>query len=101
LLENRPLEVDAVVQTIGEFASLYDVSEEGPWVFGIPEPLVRQLAAVDDQRAVAIVDAWAATEEFVLDGWDRDSVRSILDALRGLARDAAAQQKSLLMWSCL
>jgi hypothetical protein len=36
-----------------------------------------------------------------LDRWDAGAVRSILDELRSLAREARAKKKSLLMWMSL
>ncbi len=84
-------------ELVYEFVPLHEVSEEGPWVFRVPDPLVQLLAELDDARAFPIVSAWAGIEELELDGWEPESVAPLLDGLRSLARGAHAQKKSLLM----
>lgn len=100
-LAQRGLDVESIVKLATDFATLFEVSEEGPWVFRIPGRLVELLADLDDQHAATTAVAWASTEEFVLDRWDSGAVRSILDELRSLAREARAKKKSLLMWMSL
>ncbi len=89
-------------ELVREFVPLHEVSEEGPWVFRVPDPLVELLAELDDARAAArIAPAWAGTEELELDGWDAESVTPLLDGLRSLARGALAEKRSMLMWVSL
>lgn len=89
------------VESVEEFATLAEESEDGPWVFRVPRPLLDLLAQLDTEQAHAKARAWAATEEFTLDRWKGEDVERILDELRALAREAAAQNKSLLMWMSL
>jgi len=88
-------------ELVFEFAPLHEVSEDGPWVFRVPAALRELLASADEARAAAIADAWAATEELELDGWEPDAVGSLLGALRSLARTARLSGKPLLMWVSL
>jgi hypothetical protein len=88
-------------ELIADFISLHEVSEEGPWVYRVPGSLVKLLAELDDKRAAKTSLTWAATEEFELDGWEGSQVRSFLDQLRSIARDATAKRKGLLMWMSL
>ena len=80
-----------------EFVPLHEVSENGPWVFRVPDPLVALLAEADDGRASRAAPAWAASDELALDGWDAESAAALLEDLRGLARGARAADKPLLM----
>jgi hypothetical protein len=80
-----------------EFVPLHEVSEDGPWVFRVPDPLVALLADVDDAGASRAAPAWAATDELALDGWDAEGAAALIDGLRGLARGARAGGKPLLM----
>ena len=66
-LAQRGLDVESIVKLTTDFAALFEVSEEGPWVFRIPRPLVELLADLDDQGAVTTAVEWASTEEFMLD----------------------------------
>ena len=86
---------------VAEFVPLYEASEDGPWVFRVPDALVQLLADVDDGRAPAIAGRWADTEELQLDEWEPDDARGTIDDLRGLARKARAAATPLLMWVCL
>jgi hypothetical protein len=80
-----------------EFAPLHEVSEDGPWVFRVPDALVALLAEVDDAGASRAAPAWAATDELALDGWDAEGAAALLAALRGLARSARDGGTPLLM----
>jgi hypothetical protein len=86
---------------IHAFTPLAEISEEGPWVFRFPAALAAALAALDERRAAAAAAAWARTEALEVEGWEPADVRALLDALRGVARAAAAAGKPLLMWVSL
>lgn len=88
-------------EVFGDFETLHEESDEGPWVVRVPPPLARVLADLDDATAAEIVPKWAATEEFLLDRWDAGDVGKFLDELRSLARDAESKGKGLLMWMSL
>jgi hypothetical protein len=97
LLSGRPFCDELLL----EFAPLDEVSEDGPWVFRVPPPLVGLLAALEVDRAGAVAEAWATSEELELDGWEPAEVRAMLDGLRGVARAAQAAKKPVLMWVSL
>ncbi len=84
-------------ELVSEFVPLHEVSDDGPWVFRFPAPLVQLLAELEDDRASRLGSAWAGTEELELDGWDAESVAPLLHGLRSLARGAHAEKKSVLM----
>src|SRR5690242_6358615 len=50
LLDEQPFRDESVL----EFAPLAEVSEDGPWVFRVPPPLVAALAALEPARAPAV-----------------------------------------------
>jgi len=72
--------------------------EEGPWVFEIPEDLVRRLAELNANQTVSVAAEWAKTEEFETDNWSAAAVGGVLEELAGLCRRAEAEGKSVLMW---
>lgn len=97
LLAGRPPD-DALIHA---FTPLAEVSDEGPWVFRVPAELAAALAALDPRRTPSSAAAWARSDELEVEGWEPGDVRALLDALRGVARAAAAARKPLLMWVSL
>lgn len=93
LLDGQPFRDELVL----EFAPLEEVSADGPWVFRVPPPFAALLAAAEPDRARAAAAAWAATQELELEGWEPDAAAAMVDALRGVARAAAAARRPLLM----
>lgn len=92
-------------RTFDEVLPLYDpvaeVSEDGPWVFRIPEELVLRLAALSDEERRTVAVKWAATEEFALSGWEEAAVSDGLVAICELARRATDAGHALFLWMCL
>ncbi len=84
-------------ELVYEFTPLHEVSTDGPWVFRVPAPLVQPWRSSTSRTRIAIVPAWAATEELELDGWDAEAVAPLLEGLRSLARGARAELKPVLM----
>ena len=80
-----------------EFVPLHEVSADGPWVFRVPDPLLALLAEADEGRVGRAAQAWAASDELALDGWDAESAAALLEDLCGLARGARAADRPLLM----
>jgi hypothetical protein len=70
---------------------------EDHWLHEIPASLVDELVRAGDLQAVAA--RWAAFEE--LEGATADSLASVLVELQGLARLAAQERRSLLLWTSL
>lgn len=87
----------ACAERVEAFTPLAEVSEDGPWVFRVPPPLVAALAGIDVGRAPAVAATWARAEELELEDRAPDDVRRLLDGLRGVARAAAVARKPLLM----
>lgn len=82
---------------------LYSPSEDGPWVFQVPEDLVHQLANASDTDLPRVAEVWASTEEFCppYGNWSSEEVRQVLEELAALCRKAVAEGKELLMWASL
>lgn len=84
-----------------EFALLHQASEEGPWVCHAPDQFVLALAALHDKDVPRVAHVWIETEEMQLDASDASDVEQLLQAMRDLARQAAAAKKSILVWMSL
>jgi hypothetical protein len=101
ILAGRPLDdIDAVARFM--INSVLDrTSDDGPWVFLIPEQLQRAIAATSEDGEEDIAAKWAATEEFILDRWQPADVEEYLHDLIAHTRKACAAGKSLLLWMSL
>lgn len=91
-------------RSLEDVLPLYDPiseDEEGPWLFRIPRDLVAQLATLSGREQERVADAWAQTEEFSLDGWERTDVASTLEEICELARKAVDSRETLFLWMCL
>jgi hypothetical protein len=91
--------------TFRELLPLYDpvvtVSEEGPWVFRIPQDLVERLVGLGAAERRSTAEQWAATEEFRLDGWKPQEVADALEAICGEASKAMSSGRALFLWMSL
>jgi hypothetical protein len=83
----------------GEFPLLAQVSEEGPWVFAVPEALPVALQRLDDGRISGAVSEWLRTEE--MRDADREGAEIFVRELKGLAAEAVARRTPILMWVSL
>jgi hypothetical protein len=84
-----------------EFAQLHEQSEDGPWVFKVPTRLVAALATLDEHRVTQVAIEWSKIQEFALDRWPTSAVDEVLKRISSLAKKAASQKKSLLIWMSL
>lgn len=101
ILAGRPVDD---VNTVASFmldAVVDEASEDGPWVYRVPDDLTAKVAALDDATADRVAREWAATEEFKLSRWPEDDVREYLHNLVAHAKRACADDKSLLLWMSL
>jgi hypothetical protein len=73
----------------------------GPWITRMPPELVAALAALDETEIVSYGERWAATEEFVEDGWYPEDVVAVLGQMVELARHAVADGKAVYAWTSL
>jgi hypothetical protein len=92
-------------RAFGDLLPLYDpavtVSEEGPWVFQIPQDLVASLAGLDEPRKSEVARQWAKTAEFALDRWAEGEVASALDSISTLAKRGVEPGQALFLWMSL
>jgi hypothetical protein len=65
-------------------------------LYRLPPELRDALAGLDELQTVT--RRWAATDEFVLNGWRMDEVALVLDEVRALARRAREQGQDLWYW---
>lgn len=87
-----------------ELFTLLTDSERGPWVFLFPRQLTILLAGIDETRWPDIIEQWCQKEEMIamgLDEVDREDLLEQCVELGGLAGEALALDKELLMWVCL
>jgi hypothetical protein len=74
-------------------------------IYRFSEALSTALAQLPPEAISSCVEAWAATEEWRLDGADtpegRDSLRQWLSAVCELARRGQREGRSLCIWWCL
>lgn len=92
-------------QAFEDLLPLYDpvvsVSDEGPWVFQIPQDLVALVAGLEDTRKSEAARQWAETEEFALDGWTEHEVASALDSIATFAKKVIEPDQALFLWMSL
>jgi hypothetical protein len=86
---------------IGEFTLLHEASDDGPWVYRIPDRLIDHLIQIDPSGLDQLAYEWSQIEAFALDAWQPDMVASVLIGLHSLAREARGTGKDLLMWVSL
>jgi len=101
ILNHRSADDVNAVATFMADGVLDQRSEEGPWVYLVPEQLRSALASLDPPAQESAAAQWAATEEFALDGWLAADVEEYLGDLVEHARQASRAGKSLLLWMSL
>jgi hypothetical protein len=74
-------------------------SDDGPWVFLVPDQLVSSLISLNKEEKEGVTTKWAQTEEFQLDRWELEDVEEYFDDLIAHAIKARASRKSLLLWT--
>lgn len=76
-------------------------ADEGPWVFQLPSDFVSALNRLGPPDYQRVLDAWASTEEFALDGAKPSDVAECLSIIQRLARRAEETQQRLFLWMSL
>lgn len=101
ILDGSPRTEDFVVDYMGDV--LYQASEHGPWVQEVPQELIEWLALVDDDQLRTVGQKWDECEEMVFNYGPPvpDASLSFLREFAALARQALAESKSILLWTCL
>ena len=86
---------------IGQSELAHAVDEqEGPWVMSFPSTLAERLAMASDEQLTDFGRAWAATEEFRLDGWSESDVHAILREITQLVQRKRPNQE-IFVWTCV
>ena len=101
IIADGPLDDIDAISTFMTTDELDAASDEGPWIFLVPEQLKFSLAAMVRDVEMDVAQKWAATEEFALGGWDLADVSEYLHGLIAHARRACFADKSLLLWMSL
>ena len=101
ILAGRPADDVDIVASFMLDAVLHEASEDGPWVYLVPDDFTAKLATLDDETENRAARQWAETDEFKLSRWPQDAVREYLHDLVAHARRARADGKSLLLWMSL
>jgi len=81
-----------------QYTPVVSVSDEGPWVFRLPDSCVDALARLDDEARAAVATRWAQTKEFQFDRWRTAAVAEALEAISALARRAVESKQSVFLW---
>ncbi len=101
ILNNRSVDDVNAVATFMADAVVDQKSDDGPWVYFVPEQLQVAIASLDEDAQESVAEKWAATEEFTLDRWQPADVEEYLHDLVAHARKASGAGKSLLLWMSL
>jgi hypothetical protein len=88
-----------ITDLINEFTLLHEESDDGPWIYIIPQRLVSALAVLNDETLEQVAKEWSEIEEF--NRWKKNDVAVILNEICALAKNALIQKKALLMWMSL
>jgi hypothetical protein len=88
-------------ELLPSYEPAFSASDDGPWVFRLPDELVTRLANLTDSERQSIAERWAATEEFELDDWDATMVAETFEAICGQAANAESTKRALFLWMCL
>lgn len=88
---------------IAEDSFLHVVSDDGPWVQIVPDDMVKRLAGLTEADIPAVAKRWGETEEFEpqYGEWTPEDMCAFLVEISKLSQRAIAEEKSLLMWTCL
>jgi hypothetical protein len=86
---------------IDTFLLMQEASDDGPWIYKLPMPLLDALTGQEAQYLVRDLANWSIMQDVTLDDHDRIEVTPNLLALIQLIRQAAAEQKAVYLWICL
>lgn len=101
LIAAEPLDVDSIVAKCETFEPVGGDGADGPWVMAFPDKIAQDIAALDPARVEATANAWAQTEELVLDGFTPDQAEKFILGLSGLCRSADAAGNKVYVWISL
>jgi hypothetical protein len=76
-------------------------SDDGPWLFEVPDGLVEWLRNLTGPVAAKAAATLVAGESWTADGFTPGEVERLLLALQGLARTANDRNLTVYHWICL
>ena len=92
----------ALGNTLDELLPEYDPiaqgSNQGPWVFSIPNEFQLYLSSLDSIGVEKLAENWAKSDELCDDGVEEEVAVSILSEVANLARSAQSSGTGLLLW---
>ncbi|SDZ39296.1 hypothetical protein SAMN05518854_105455 [Variovorax sp. YR266] len=71
------------------------------WVFEFPQDFVRRLCALQPAGIKDVAAAWATHDEIARMGASGPAIEPVVEAVRGFARQATGENKSLLLFMSL
>ena len=86
------------LEALGEFPSVHDVSDEGPWIFGCPAAFQSRLAALSEADQKSWAERWAPEFPSNIGG---TQVLTMLRDLCTLSKLAESKREKLYIWNCL
>ena len=72
-------------------------SDEGPWVFDLPDELTNGLAELQSENAADLADRWAASQELSYHGVTGADMLPAMNTLKSLAEKARGSEQRLLL----
>ena len=76
-------------------------TNEGPWVFCLPDDFRDRLAALMPNQTSTLAEAWAQQEAPQSGGWTAADLEPLLGNLHEFAQRAVREGKSILLWVSL
>lgn len=80
------------------YEPVYIAGEEGAIVLRIPDVVMEKLASLEEDAIEMVAEELAATEEFEINNWPGEEVRSLVEELAALAQLAESQDQVMFVW---
>jgi len=90
-----------IAELLPEYKELASASDEGPWVYRIPDALTRAFAQMNELDVSNAAAEWLRTEELQAMGWDEDAALETLMGIRDVARKVVPGKTALLLWNAM
>jgi len=88
---------EPVIQYMEAFREIVADPDNGPWVYQVPEDLIRLLATFSINDVPRISEAWAATDEARMDGWVASDLEAPLAEVSVFAANAVMRGDAIFL----
>jgi len=83
-----------------EFPLVAQASDDGPWVFALPDDLAVKLNQLNKNEIPVIAAKWLTNNDD-MKNFQNDHAQNFIEELKLLASESISHQKSILMWMSL